>query len=88
VWEAPTMNATITDDRRRLVMPPELPPKSAVTVQQIDADTWLVKRHQPDKKIIMLLLPQISRLPDDPAWEAVEKRMARHHNKKLPRFKE
>jgi hypothetical protein len=34
------VNATLLDDRRRLVMPPELPAKSAVTVQQINADTW------------------------------------------------
>jgi hypothetical protein len=36
------MNATLIDDRRRLVMPPELPARSPVTVQQIDDDTWIV----------------------------------------------
>jgi len=41
------MNATLIDDRRRLVMPPELPARSPVTVPQIDADTWIVKRARP-----------------------------------------
>jgi len=35
------MTATVIDSRRRLVMPPELPARSAVTVQQLDDDTWI-----------------------------------------------
>ena len=82
------MNATLTDDRRRLVMPPELPARSAVTVQQIDEDTWIVKRHKADKKFIMVLWPDVAHLPDDPEWEAIERRMVEHNNKNLAPFEE
>jgi hypothetical protein len=80
------MNATLTDDRRRLVMPPELPARSPVTVQQIDADTWIVKRARPMKTQMVVLLPDVKKLPDDKEWEAIEQRMAEHHYKKLPPF--
>jgi hypothetical protein len=80
------MNATLTDDRRRLVMPPELPARSPVTVQQIDADTWIVKRARPVKSLMVVLLPDVKKLSDDKEWEAIEQRMAEHHYKKLPPF--
>ena len=43
------MMATVTDERRRLVMPQELPAGSAVTIQQVEADAWLVKKLTEDK---------------------------------------
>lgn len=82
------MNATLLDDRRRLVMPPELPAKSAVTVQQIDADTWIVKRHQPRRDFVMVAIPVIKELPRDPEWEAVEARLTAHSNRKVEPFEE
>ena len=82
------MNATVTDDRRRLVMPPELPARSAVTVQQIDEDTWIVKRHKPDKEFIVVLFPDVAHLPDDPEWEKVEAAFAKHAIQKLTPFEE
>ena len=77
------MNATLLDDRRRLVMPRELPPKSAVTVQQIDADTWIVKRHRPQRNFVMVAIPVIKELPADPEWEAVEAKLTAHSNRKV-----
>lgn len=77
------MNATLLDDRRRLVMPPELPAKSAVTVQQIDADTWIVKRHRPQRDFMMVAIPVIQELPRDPEWEAIEARRTAHTNRKV-----
>jgi hypothetical protein len=88
MWEAPTMNATLLDDRRRLVMPAELPPKSAVTVQQIDADTWIVKRHRPQKNIVMVAIPIIKELPSDPEWEAVEAKLTARSNRKIAPIEE
>ena len=82
------MNATVIDDRRRLVMPPELPAKSAVTVQQIDADTWLVKRARRVKTRMVMLLPDVKELPSDPAWEKTESRMVAHTNRKVAPFEE
>jgi len=82
------MNATLLDDRRRLVMPAELPPKSAVTVQRIDEDTWLVKRARPTETRMVVLLPDVKTLPDDPEREKIEMRMAEHLFKNLPPFEE
>ena len=82
------MNATVIDDRRRLVMPPELPPKSAVTVQQIDQDTWLVKRAKPAKLHMVMLLPDVKQLPEDGDWQATESRMVAHSSKKIAPFEE
>ncbi len=82
------MTATVIDSRRRLVMPPELPARSAVTVQQIDDDTWLVKRARPSKTNLVVLLPDIKKLPRDPEWEAIEERIAAHTAKNLPPFEE
>jgi hypothetical protein len=80
------MNATLIDDRRRLVMPPELPARSPVTVQQIDDDTWIVKRARPSKALMVMLLPDVQQLPDDPEWDKIEARMAAHNFKNLPPF--
>jgi hypothetical protein len=87
MWDIPTMIALMTDDKRRLTMPRELPPKSAVTIQQLDQDSWLVTRHKPSD-VIVVALPCIKKLPDDPEWESIERRMVQHNNKKLPRFEE
>jgi hypothetical protein len=82
------MNATLIDDRRRLVMPPELPPRSAVTVQQLDADTWIVRRHKPDSNLLLIALPRIKKLPSDPEWQAIERRMVDYSSKNVPPFEE
>jgi hypothetical protein len=82
------VNATLIDDRRRLVMPPELPARSPVTVQQIDDDTWIVKRARPSKALMVMLLPDVQQLPDDPEWQKIESRMVKHNNQKLAPFEE
>jgi hypothetical protein len=85
-WEAPIMNATVIDDRRRLVMPPELPARSAVTVNQLDEDTWIVKRARPDRTLTAVLLPDVKVLPPDPDWEKIESRIAAQASKSIPPF--
>jgi hypothetical protein len=81
------MIASMIDDKRRLTMPKELPPKSAVTIQQLDDDSWLVTRQKPSD-VVVVALPRLKTLPDDPEWEALEKRMVKHNNRKLPPFEE
>ncbi len=88
MWEIPTMNATVIDDRRRLVMPPEFKPKSAVTVQMIDSETAVVKLAKPSAVRMVMLLPDVKQLPRDPEWEAVEHRMVKHAAKKVTQFEE
>jgi hypothetical protein len=85
-WEAPIMNATVIDDRRRLVMPPELPARSAVTVDQLDEDTWIVKRARSSGMRTAVLLPDVKQLPHDPEWEKIESRIAAQAGKNIPPF--
>lgn len=82
------MTAAMIDAKRRLTMPRELPPGSAVTIDQVDKDTWVVKRLVRTKEVVMVPFPKIKRLPDDPEWEEIERRMVAHNNKKLPPFEE
>ena len=83
--EFPKVNATLTDDRRRLVMPPELPPKTPVTVQQIDQDTWIVKRARPEKPDMVMLLPDVKNLPVDEEWLSTESRIVAHNKPRRAR---
>jgi hypothetical protein len=76
-------SATI-DDRRRLVMPPGCPPGAAVTIQELDNTTWIVKRQLPSKEFQVVVLPVVDHLPADPEWEKVEEAFARHASKNLP----
>ena len=87
-WEYLIMKSVTVDDRRRLVMPPECPPGSAVTIQELDKTTWLVKRQVPSRKFKMVVFPVIDRLPDDPEWEKTELAFAKHAARKLPPFEE
>jgi hypothetical protein len=82
------MTAAITDEKRRLTMPRELPPKSAVTIQRLDEDSWLITRHKPNTDLVHVALPIIKELPHDPEWEAIELRIAKHNIRKLPPFEE
>ena len=82
------MITSMTDEKRRLTMPKELPPKSAVTVQRLDENSWLVTRQRPVTDLVVVALPCIKELPADPEWEAIERRMVKHNNRKLPRFED
>jgi hypothetical protein len=82
------MTAAMIDAKRRLTMPKELSPRSAVTIERVDEDTWVVKRLTPTKELVMVPFPKIERLPDDPEWEEIERRMVAQNNKKLPPFEE
>jgi hypothetical protein len=82
------MTATVTDERRRLVMPPELPARSAVTVEQIDDETWVVRLQKPRKHLVAYLLPDVTEHKTDPEQDAFERRVGRHLNRSVPPFEE
>jgi len=82
------MKSATLDDRRRLVMPPECPAGSAVTIQELDETTWVIKRQMPSRKFKVVLLTDVKRLPDDPEWEKVEHAFAKHASQTLPEPKE
>ena len=65
-------------------MPAECPPNSSVIVQQIDEDTWLVKRAREERKFKRVLIPVLDDLPDDPEWDKVEKAFGEAAWRKLP----
>jgi hypothetical protein len=72
------------DDRRRLVLPDTCPPGSMVLIQQIDADTWVVKRQKPEPGLVIVALRDVQHLPDDPEWEKTEARIGRHISRRIP----
>ncbi|MGO8839482.1 MAG: hypothetical protein ACLP7I_12125 [Limisphaerales bacterium] len=82
------MQTSTTDDRRRIVMPAECPPNCSVSIQEIEEGTWVVKLIKDRQPYRILLLPLIERLPDDPAWEKIEAKIARHTADHAAPFKE
>jgi hypothetical protein len=78
------MKAAQLDDRRRLVMPPECPPNSAVTIQQLDDDTWIVKRRKPERGLVVVAFRDVEKLPDDPEWEKKELAAAKYLSGRVP----
>ncbi len=87
-WENTTMKLELEsrqlDGKRRLIMPTGCPPNAAVTIQQVDEDTWLVKRHRPERRFKVVLIPTIDKLPHDSKWDKVEGTFGRAAVKKLP----
>jgi hypothetical protein len=81
------LKARQLDDHRRVVLPDTIPAGSAVTVQQIDEDTFIVRRHRPRKNLFVVLDPDIKDLPEDPEWDKQALALAEHSFKKLPRPK-
>ena len=78
------IKASTVDDRRRVVLPESCPPNSAVTVQELDRDTWLIKRQRASGNYKIVLIPAVQKLPDDPEWDNLEVHFARAAAKKLP----
>lgn len=78
------MKSATLDSKRRLVMPVNCPPRALVTVHTIDADTWVIHRQKPQKKIKMVTIPIVMDFPTDPAWEKIENKIGRHIARRLP----
>jgi hypothetical protein len=41
-----------------------------------------------DRRQLVILLPDVKKLPKDPAWQKIESRMVAHNNKKVSSFEE
>ena len=74
----------MTDDRRRVVMPPELPARSAVTIQQLDEDTFIVRRQRTQNQLLVVLEPDVKDLPEEAEWDKKALDLAEHAWKDLP----
>jgi hypothetical protein len=77
------MKAAQLDDRRRVVMPPECPAGSTVTIDRLDQDTWLLRRHKRDHGLKLIAVQSVRNLPADPDREKIEAQLARHASGKL-----
>jgi hypothetical protein len=86
--EGKTILARMVDGKRRILMPADVEPHSTITIHRLDADTWIVRRHRPERNFKTVRIPVIEKLPDDPEWEKLELRAARHSASRLPRFRE
>lgn len=53
-----------------------------------DEDAWIVIRLRPRKSFVLVAIEEIEKLPDDPEWEAFERRVAEHTSKRVPAFEE
>jgi hypothetical protein len=82
------LKARQVDGHRRVVLPETCPAGSAVTIQEIDEDTWVVKRQRRSERLFVVLDPDIKEIPDDPELDALGEKVAKHSLKKLPRFDE
>ncbi len=63
------MKAAQLDDQRRLVMPETCPARSAVTVDEIDDRTWIVRRHAAQARFKLVAIPILDRLKDNPEMD-------------------
>jgi hypothetical protein len=70
------MKQAIVDDKRRVALP-RVVPGAHVTIEQLDGDTWVVRRRGTPTKLRPVLIPVIDNLPDDPEWDKVENAFGR-----------
>ena len=80
----PKVKARNVDDKRRVVLPQSCPPNCAVTIQEINHETWIVKRHKAEKNFVFVAIEHIERLPDDPEWEKKEADAAKRLSGRFP----
>ena len=65
-------------------MPPECPPNSAVIIQQLDEETWLVKVAREEKKLKRVYIPLIKDLPGEAEFDRLEKAYAKGGSRNIP----
>ena len=82
------LSTTRVDSRRRVVMPTTLPPDAVVTIQQLEDDCWVVRRVRPSKRVRMISIHVVDKLPRDSTWERVETAFAGAANRELSPFEE
>lgn len=82
------LKARQVDDHRRVVLPETVPAGSAVTLQQLDEDTIIVRRHRPRQNLFVVLEPDVKHHRDDPELDKLAEKVSRDSLKKLPKFDE
>ncbi|MCI0746293.1 MAG: hypothetical protein L0Y58_12890, partial [Verrucomicrobia subdivision 3 bacterium] len=82
-WDCFTMKSAKVDDRRRVVLPQECPPRSTVTIEALDEGTWIIRRQGKRVKFKRILIPAVETLPSDPKWDKIENAFAQSSYKDL-----
>ena len=59
------IKAATVDDKRRVVLPESWKPRSAVTIECIEADTLVIRRQRPRDPLIVVLEPDVKHLPEN-----------------------
>jgi hypothetical protein len=54
-----------------------------VTIEQLDAGTWIVRRQPGGVRLKRVLIPLVDHLPREPEWEKVEDHFTRHASRRL-----
>ena len=86
-WDSARMTKAVLDDRKRVVLSTATP-GAHVTVEQLDQDTWVIRRYDKSVKLKRVLIPVIERLPRDAEWEKTESKIAGHIAKRIPEPKD
>lgn len=71
------------DAKRRVILPEGFEPGCDVLMEQVDADTWLIRRYRQQRSVKILKIPVIRRLLDDPEWDSVERALTSAAQKTL-----
>ncbi|HTV39497.1 MAG TPA: hypothetical protein VMF08_02905 [Candidatus Sulfotelmatobacter sp.] len=82
------LKARTVDDHRRVVLPESCPAGSTVIVQQLDEDTYIVRRQRPRQHLFVVLERDVEKLRDDPDMDALGEKASKAGLKKLPKFDE
>ena len=82
------LSTTRVDSRRRVVMPTTLPPDAVVTIQQLEDDCWVVRRVRPSRRVRLVSVPVVDKLPKDAAWERAETAFTEAASRGLAPFEE
>jgi hypothetical protein len=71
MWGFSTMKLEPTqlDERRRLVMPGDAPPGSAVIIDAIGSDAWIMRIQHSKANFKLVSIPIIEKLGNDRTWE-------------------
>ena len=78
------MKLATVDNKRRVVLPRSVEPHTHVTIEQVDENTFIIRRQRQEARFKRVLIPVIDRLPSDKDWEKIEARIARQMTRNLP----
>ena len=83
-WDIRAMKAATIDDKRRIVLPKKCPPGGKITIEEVDALTWIVRLHPSGVRFKRVLIPVVEKLHSDKQKKRMEDALGRAAYAKLP----